>query len=240
MKEPTYSKPSSIPDETGLRGRKKARRRQEILRCAARLFDRDGVDATTVATIADEAGISPPTVFNYFGSKENILSALLFEGTARKRTEHTQSLRQTNCNFADVLGQLLCEVTENTMRIAGKRVWRYAEATNIRRPKTEFEEQFSESDAGLLALLESFLSDYDLRLRNGEEPDPKFLAKLLYDHWTSLYFSYIKDDEMPLEVHQAALCDDVRTIVSLLFEDTFIETSPLKPLPTPTKPETVV
>ncbi len=220
---------SPAPDETGLRGRKKAKRRLAILNCAAKLFDRDGVDATTMATIASEVGISPPTVFNYFGSKENILSALVFEGTARERTQHLNRPRTTNCNFADVLGDLLCEVTENTMRIAGKRVWRYAESTSIRRPNSDFEKQLAASDSALLALVCGFLSDYDVRLKSGKDPDPKFLSKLFFDRWTMLYFSYIKDDAMPLETHKNKIRQDVREMVSLLFDDAFAETSPLKP-----------
>lgn len=237
--EPPHPARPPSPDETGLRGRKKARRRREILRCAARLFDRDGVDATTIATIADEAGISPPTVFNYFGSKENILSALVLEGTARERSQHMQRPRPTNCKFADVLGDLLCEVTENTMRIAGKRVWRYAEAINIRRPNSEFETQFAESDAALQKLLCDFLSDYDVRLRNGKDPDLRFLADLFFSHWTMLYFSFIKEDTMPLEVHKDNIRRDVRAMVSLLFDDGFARTSPLKPTRAPSRPETV-
>ena len=62
-------------------------RRQTILHCAEQLFARDGIDATTIAAIAEAADVSPPTVFNYFGSKENILSALVFEGTEKARSD---------------------------------------------------------------------------------------------------------------------------------------------------------
>ena len=181
-----------------------------------------------MAAIASEAEVSPPTVFNYFGSKENILSALIFEGAARERARHLSSPRKTGCPFAEVVGELLCDCTENTMQIAGKRVWRYAEAANIRRPNSEFERQFVRSDSELVKLIATYLGDYDLTLRNGAEPDPDFLAYLFFDRWTARYFAYIKDDAMPIEAHKEALCRDAETMVSLLFDDDFAAHSPLK------------
>lgn len=222
------SDPTRKADAPGLRGRQKAQRRKEILRCAEQLFARDGIDAATVAAIAEKAGVSPPTVFNYFGTKENILSALIFEGTEQERTRHLRAPRKTDCEFSVVLGSLLCECTENTMRIAGKRVWRYAEAANIRRPGTEFEQQFSFSDAELLNLVVAFLSDYDIVLRNGKSPDLRFLGVLFFDRWTARYLEYIKDDPMPMEDHFTILRDDVETMVSLLFDDRFAAKSPFK------------
>lgn len=214
--------------EAGLRERKKARRRQEIVGAAAKLFARNGFDATTMAEIAHETGVSPPTVSNYFGSKENILSALIIEGTEFHRARHIKRPRKTGCSFAGVVGDLLCELTENTMRIAGKRVWRYVEAAHIRRPNTEFEKQFAYSDAELLRLIAAVLGDYDMVLRNRQPPDPGFLAKMLFDRWTARYFAYIKDENMSIEAHRAFVRADVKAIVSLVFDDSFAATSPLK------------
>ncbi len=219
----------SNPAATGLRDRKKARRRQEILKAAGQLFARNGFDATTIAEIAEDCGVSPPTVFNYFGSKENILSALIFEGTERERTQHLQSPRKTGIPFAEAIGGLLYECTENTMRIAGKRVWRYAEAANIRRPNSEFEQLFSYSDTELCKLIETYLSDYAIVLRSGQTPDNALLARLFYNHWTALYFNYIKDDQMSLDRHKRDIMADVSGIVAMLFDDEFGETSPLNP-----------
>ncbi|MCP5071688.1 MAG: TetR/AcrR family transcriptional regulator [Rhodobacteraceae bacterium] len=198
------------------------------MECAERLFARDGIDATTMALIASEAEVSPPTVFNYFGSKENILSALIFEGTQREREQHLSRPRKTDCSFAEVLGDLLCECTENTMRIAGRRVWRYAEAANIRRPNTEFEKQFMHSDEELQNLIAVFLGEYEMQLRNGSSPDPHFLATLFLDRWTAHYFTFIKDESMTVETHEKSLRADVTPMVSLIFDDDFAAHSPLK------------
>ena len=213
---------------TGLRSRKKAKRRQDILREAGKLFNQNGFDATTMAEIAEASSISPPTVFNYFGSKENILSALLFEGAERERTQHLAQPRQAGQPFAEIMGDLLCELSQNTMRIAGKRVWRYAEAASIRRAASEFQRLFTASDRELLRLIETFLRDYDIGLRSGREPDPGFVAQLFFDRWTGRYYEYIKDDQMPMNNHFDALREDVHKIVDLLFAPDFAAEASLK------------
>ena len=202
-----------------MRSRKKAQRRQDILNVAGRLFNDNGFDATTMVEIAENTGVSPPTVFNYFGSKENILSALLFEGTARVRVQHLSQRPREDEPFVDILTRLLCELTDNTMRIAGKRVWRYAESANIRRVGTEFQKQFAESDLALLRLIRAYLGDYLLVLRNESRADYDFLAQMIYDLWTARYFEFIKDDSMTIEAHYDRLREDVATWVHMLFDD---------------------
>jgi len=50
---------------------------------AAELFYRDGVDAVTVERLANEAGVTKPTVYNLFGSKDALV-AQAFEHRAQQ------------------------------------------------------------------------------------------------------------------------------------------------------------
>ncbi len=61
----------------------KAKVRAGILAAARRLFARQGVAASTMDDIARVAGVSRPTVFNYFPSKNLLLAALVHEMEAR-------------------------------------------------------------------------------------------------------------------------------------------------------------
>src|SRR4051794_41078972 len=56
----------------GLRARKKARTRREISDVATRLFAERGVDEVTLSEIAEAAEVSIKTIFNHFGSKEDL------------------------------------------------------------------------------------------------------------------------------------------------------------------------
>jgi AcrR family transcriptional regulator len=79
----------------GLRERKKAETRTALGSAALRLADELGPDGVTIEAIAEAAGVSPRTFFNYFSSKEDAIvgiapaqsSALLADLRARPADE---------------------------------------------------------------------------------------------------------------------------------------------------------
>jgi AcrR family transcriptional regulator len=60
--------------EPGLRERKKARTRQIIADAAARLFAQRGYEQVAVSDVAREAEVSEQTVYNYFQTKEQLVT----------------------------------------------------------------------------------------------------------------------------------------------------------------------
>ncbi|MEV6412200.1 helix-turn-helix domain-containing protein [Kribbella sp. NPDC051718] len=56
----------------GLRERKKAAARQAMSDAATRLFEQRGFEEVTLSEIAAAADVSVKTIFNYFGSKEDL------------------------------------------------------------------------------------------------------------------------------------------------------------------------
>jgi len=59
--------------EAGLRQRKKARLRQQIIGTSIKLFRRHGYDDTRIDDIVQVLEISQPTFFRYFPSKDAVL-----------------------------------------------------------------------------------------------------------------------------------------------------------------------
>lgn len=88
-----------------LRQQQKARRRQQISDAALQLFVDQGFQETTIEQIAREAQVSPPTVFNYFGSKQEILLELLVQADGRA----VQESRAQLASHADPL-DALCDL----------------------------------------------------------------------------------------------------------------------------------
>lgn len=60
--------------ELGLRERKKARTRQIIADAAARLFAQRGYEQVAVSDVAREAEVSEQTVYNYFQTKDQLVT----------------------------------------------------------------------------------------------------------------------------------------------------------------------
>jgi len=53
--------------------RRKAQSREDILRAAEDLFSRFGADRVSLSDVARKAGVSQATIYNNFGSKENLV-----------------------------------------------------------------------------------------------------------------------------------------------------------------------
>jgi AcrR family transcriptional regulator len=64
------------------RSERRARTRAALLEAAVRVYARRGFDGATIDAIAEEAGFTKGAVYDHFGSKENLLFALLDEHLA--------------------------------------------------------------------------------------------------------------------------------------------------------------
>jgi AcrR family transcriptional regulator len=108
---------------SGLRERQKEQRRQVIAEAALELFKRNGFAATTLDQIAVQAGVSAPTVVNYFGGKQEILLALL-------KQPDEQAMREARANLDDASDPLeaLCEfeglMTDYQLQAMPASLWR--------------------------------------------------------------------------------------------------------------------
>lgn len=69
----THNQPRGLTTRTA----NMMRRREKILDCAGRMIAEDGLDAMTLAKLADRAGVTIPTIHNLLGKKADILFALV-------------------------------------------------------------------------------------------------------------------------------------------------------------------
>lgn len=217
-----------VEDGPGLRDRKKAKCREDILEQARQLFASQGVDATTIADIARAVDVSPPTVFNYFGNKDGILIALITEGVAQARQQSNALNPRTDIDFGTFLVTVFTEFSEGTLRIASKRIWRYSEAAAIRHPTTELSQSYRVVNMDVVKVLKQILSAYNLTLRDGGAPDVEHLAQVLFDLWNAAFFDLIKVPEMTIAEHRAALERRIVPLCRMIFAPEFFASPTLR------------
>jgi AcrR family transcriptional regulator len=97
----------------GLRERKKARLRQQIIETAVRLFRKRGYENTRVEDIVQILEISQPTFFRYFPSKDAVLREVGRRGFACQ-TEKLESEIASKATTADRLRRFYQELAQIT------------------------------------------------------------------------------------------------------------------------------
>jgi len=96
----------------GLRERKKARLRQEIIDTAVRLFRKRGYEKTRIDDIVQALEISQPTFFRYFPSKDAVLGEVGRRGFACI-TEHLRNELSSEAMTAEHLRRLYQELARH-------------------------------------------------------------------------------------------------------------------------------
>jgi AcrR family transcriptional regulator len=97
--------PAQIHEIPGLRERKKARLRQQIIETAIRLFRKQGYEKTRIDDIVKILEISQPTFFRYFSSKDAVLRDVGKRGF-ECIAERLKSELSTNADTAERLHRL--------------------------------------------------------------------------------------------------------------------------------------
>ncbi|WP_346764564.1 TetR/AcrR family transcriptional regulator [Rhodococcus sp. HNM0569] len=79
MTTTSSSSDASARADAGLRERKKRQTRRDIARAAYEAVSELGLDGATVETIAERAGVSTRTFFNYFDTKDDAVVAMVVD-----------------------------------------------------------------------------------------------------------------------------------------------------------------
>jgi AcrR family transcriptional regulator len=81
--------------------------RERLMEAAGELFYREGLHAITADRVADRAGLTKPTIYNLFGSKD----ALVLETLQRRGEQIRQHIEQRAAGHSDP-GRMLLEVLQ--------------------------------------------------------------------------------------------------------------------------------
>ena len=148
-----HSEELETAPQPGLRERKKAKLRQQIIDTAIRLFRKNGYENTRVEDIVQVLEISQPTFFRYFPSKDAVVRDVALRGIACI-TEQLQSELASEATTAEHLRRLygsLAHLTE-----ADRPLWRAVVLSGAMDPVRSPE--MKEHDTVIIGMLRDILS----------------------------------------------------------------------------------
>jgi AcrR family transcriptional regulator len=193
---------------SGLRERQKEQRRQVIAEAALELFKRNGFAATTLDQIAVQAGVSAPTVVNYFGGKQEILLALL-------KQPDEQAMREARANLDDASDPLeaLCEfeglMTDYQLQAMPASLWRELAPFLL---TGELAEAMSPWNAAVIEETKALLLHFQQAGKVRESIDLDVVATL-FNQYANMAFIRLATQEIP---DRAAHALHMRRVLNLL------------------------
>lgn len=144
---------------------------------------------------------------------------MISEGTREARERDKGLHWREGADLVTLIVELFLRVSSRTLDVAGKRVWRYAEAAAIRHPETSLSREYRNVSNALLVVLAEFLAELDLETRAGRDCPPGFLAELLINRWMPCFIELITSEEQTLIQHKALLQAQFEPLIGLIFTD---------------------
>lgn len=96
--------------------RRKEAKKENILQAAYELFSENDMKKVTISKIAESACVSPVTIYNYFGSKNNLLQNVVQKFMERQWLEYCDLIRK-NIPFPDLIEEMIFKKSETSYMI---------------------------------------------------------------------------------------------------------------------------
>jgi AcrR family transcriptional regulator len=189
--------------------KKKRERSGRILDAAFKCFNAKGFKNTTMAMIADEADMSVGSLYNYHGSKEELLLNGIFssrEGFAREIADLAVNDLTYEERWLKLTGIYLASFSQY-----GKRVWRefmaavFSDAPERIRDIEQIDLPFTEGIMDILRANPTHDSSPVL------ENNAKY-AGVIYQLWLQKILQYMLSESISSEELQSSFLEDLRTI----------------------------
>jgi AcrR family transcriptional regulator len=171
-----------------LRDRQKEHTRAEIVRVAFDLFGKYGYEEVPVEKIAEAAGVSRATFFNYFPQKDLLLRYVAEARAERLKSIMSEALSSNDAPTIDNVLELLLKLTKENARIS-------ARSKNLL-----LETLFGQASRGLLLVAREHAIEVltqSLRAVLGKKKKSKLLAETLFAVYLATMLEWLLRDGVP-------------------------------------------
>ncbi len=181
----------------GLRERQKREREERILRAATRLFDTRGYAETGVEDIAAEAGLAVGTIYNYFGSKPELLVTMIRGETSETLAEIEPILKDAQLPPREAISRVF-DVYVGLLGRHPREHLRQLVVAALANPAAIAGPIFGE-DLRLVSGLADLLAELRARGALADDADPGQVAVVLYGVYAAWFLAYLASRELSLD-----------------------------------------
>ncbi len=203
----------------GLREEQKAKREKRILQAAVSKFRECGYDSVRIEDLAQLAGVSVGTVYNYYQNKGDILIA-----TVAMEVEEVLQIGQ---NIADqppngaekALLKLIFNYYDHSLNYLTKEMWRTAMALSIEHPGTPNGRRYTELDRRLGQQVTNLIATLQGRGEIRAGLDPAVLGQLVFNNLNMEFIEFVKDEKMPLKTLRNRVTAQIAPFARMIAEE---------------------
>lgn len=199
----------------GLRHSQKRERQERILKAASALFRRKTFDDTTVEEIAETAQVSPGTVFNYYGSKVNILLSLI-EIDTKSLVAAAQPKREAGAATPEAVCEYLARLTEVSLSQVAPAAWRHIYSTLVSDAGSDFAFRYRALQAQLVAAIASLLEEIVEGREIAKTIDISAMARSIYRIHTAAFIELISGEAPDFDAYFQDIDRHVGTILDVI------------------------
>ena len=198
---------------SGLRELQKEMRRQAIAEAAIALFQSQGFEATTVEQIARSAGVSAPTVFKYFNSKQEILLEMIREADRHAVLDLHDQISHFD-DPVDALCHLESLLISYSLEVLPAPLWRELLPLILSNDREGLPQAYREMNAALQGQIACVLGELQRQGKLRADLDVQLTAFLLNDYSHLQLLRLVSSAEPDREAHAR----QVRLTTQLIFE----------------------
>lgn len=188
--------PVMVGSSIGLRDRKKAQQRADLLDVAVRLFRDQGYDRVRMEDIASAANVATKTVYNYFPAKNDFLIAFLRGDRTRFTPDYEGVLTAGKADAVEaVVDLMMCDVGDVNSP-SDRALWLEVSAAAI---KSRRDSRFVENRLSFTAVLERLLRQYQASGQLRPMLDTRLASDMLHTIYSDRFLRYCADESFSAE-----------------------------------------
>lgn len=202
-----------------LRERQKADRERRILSAAVHKFRADGYRQVRIEDLAEAAEVSVGTVYNYYGTKGDILIAVVAMEVEEVLAEGAALVADPPDDPGEAILALTYCYYDHSLNYLTKEMWRQALGLSIEAPETPNGRRYAMLDAMLAEQVGTLLLRFQHQGRLAADLDTAALGRVFFNNLNQLFIAFVTDDAMTLDTLRAEAAALTRPVARLLPRD---------------------
>ncbi|KZB67765.1 TetR/AcrR family transcriptional regulator [Thalassospira sp. MCCC 1A02491] len=201
---------------SGLRAQKKADKNRRILEAATTLFRKVGYDSARIEDIAEMAGVSVGTFYNYYKNKGDMLMATVSMEVEEVLAAGEGIIAKKHDQVASALFDLIGKYYDHSLTYLSKEMWRTAMSLSIAQPETPFSKRYTALDHRLSKQVCDLFRSLQDRGIVRKDVDCTALGELVFNNVNMMFIEFVKDEDMDVDGLMASVAKQNLPVASLI------------------------